>query len=246
MEEYIIRKIGGNKGIEDLIERTMEDYEKNEPTYFTPLSFDVFTQPYEDYVSEFNEKRDQFGRFDLENETEYYQEIKETAEYLYKDIDHKNPPPKEWIKEQEDRAVLFKGNPKIIYETSTLIFEFLEKQKVRTNKKKAGQKAIPKLSAEQYLLVSKDDKQRFLDRLKDKFKDEGKKEFCYLLIGLNELNLLNTESQKNVFEVITEYFGGGYGTYTNFNSHWTNPNNSDLLESTKKQIEDIKRINIIM
>lgn len=124
-------------------------------------------------------------------------------------------------------------------------FEMYLLEGCKENAKRAGRKPVKQLSAEQYLLVSDDDKQIFLDKLKIGFKDSEKKDFCYFLIGLDQLNLLNTTNQQNIFNSFSQYFGGDNGTYPNFHNHWKNPNDEKLLQSTKTEIMRIKNMNVI-
>lgn len=125
-------------------------------------------------------------------------------------------------------------------------FEMYLRNGCKENKKRAGRKAVKQLSAEQYLLVSDDHKQVFLDALKNKFKDSNKKTFCYFLVALHQLKYLNMENQQNVFNSFSKYFGKDYGSYSNFNIHWKNHNDKELLKTTKESIIAIKINNVIM
>lgn len=116
---------------------------------------------------------------------------------------------------------------------------------LKENKKKAGRNKDKVLSVEQYLLVSHDNKQVFLDKLKQGFEKKTKKEFCYFILGLNQLELLNMENEQNVFETFKKYFGGDCGSYSNFNTH-KSLNDKKLLDSTKDKIKTIKFSNAIM
>lgn len=121
----------------------------------------------------------------------------------------------------------------------------------KSNDKQAGRKKVGRrkdevLSAEQYLLVSDENKQVFLDKLKQGFEKADKKGFCYFIIALNQLGLLNMGNEKNVFETFSEYFGANYGAYSNFNIHHKNLNDKQLLDSTKAKIKTIKFNNAIM
>ncbi|MGO3183156.1 MAG: hypothetical protein ACTIJ9_10020 [Aequorivita sp.] len=143
------------------------------------------------------------------------------------------------------------GN-KFLYYTNLIAVEELIKFEMyllngcKENAKRAGQKPVEQLSADQYLLVSDNDKQFFLDKLKAGFKDATKKEFCYFLIGLHELNLLSTTNQQNMFYSFSQYFGGDNGSYPNFNKHWLNSNDNKLLDTTKVKIKNIKKVNVIL
>jgi len=110
---------------------------------------------------------------------------------------------------------------------------------------KIGRPAAVINEAHTYLLVQDDNKKIFLEKLKSTFQNLNPKEFVYLLISLQELNLLKVEHQSSVFNSFKNHFGGNYGTITNCNNHWRLKNDINLLKNTKKKINDIKFLNVI-
>lgn len=226
MEEYRTKIVTNNaKVVEEHLEKT---------SCKSPLSFDVYTQPYEDYVSEFNEKRAQFGRFDLENETEYYQWLKDVADYLYKGIDYKNPPHEMYIIEKEiEREILRDKNPRVIYEASTLILEFLEKQKVRTNKNKKDLKRELK-----DFFYNVEEKEDFLLELKEVFTIEYGIDFSILMWLLKDANILiiGNREFKRFHEVATIHFTQGIGTPQSINDNYKHSENDKKTYKSNIQI----------
>lgn len=141
---------------------------------------------------------------------------------------------------REVEGLNFKGDYEVLKDEYR---EYLQGWK--ENKKKAGRKSIPKKTAEAYLKVSEDNQSIFLDKLKQKFSKSDPKEFAYFIISLEDLELIEIDSQKNVFEAFEEAFGGHYGSESNFGNHYRSQNDKELLESTNKKITAIKKMNVI-
>jgi len=108
-----------------------------ETAHQSPLSFDVFTQNYDDYISEFNQKHNQIDNLIIDYELKLYCWLKDVANYVFRGIDYKDQRHKTFVDEQNIEAEMLKGkNPKKVYDNCFRIVEFLEQQ---SNKDKADE-----------------------------------------------------------------------------------------------------------
>ncbi|WP_417237380.1 hypothetical protein [Bizionia paragorgiae] len=122
-----------------------------------------------------------------------------------------------------------------------------ETQQIKSKKKnsKVGRPpAIPK-PAHKYLKVKEDNKEYFLEKLRDAFVNTPKG-FSYFLIALFEMGLLEVEYQNVVFQSFKNFYGGNCGTAQNFNKHWNNDKDKTLIKATKDKISSIKLKNVII
>lgn len=122
-------------GFKDIIEHYKET------SYTSPLSFDVFTQNHEDYISEFNQKCNELDKLTKQYELEYYSWLKDVSNYVFNGIDY-NKPPTDEVREllNIDAEILRKQNPKKVYENCFWIVDFLEQQKVKTSEPQQSEK----------------------------------------------------------------------------------------------------------
>ncbi|HUH35292.1 MAG TPA: hypothetical protein VL022_05615 [Moheibacter sp.] len=113
-------------------EKAMIEHYK-ETSYTSPLSFDVYTQNHNDYISEFYQKRNEIDKLTLQYELEYYRRLKDVAGYVFNGIDYKNPPTDE-VREllDIDVEILKNKNPKKVYDNCFWIVDFLEQQTAET------------------------------------------------------------------------------------------------------------------
>lgn len=197
LKPYLEKQLKNN-AVEKIIKKDIDSISdilesKKEETYVSPLKFDIFTQGYDEYIIEFKNNEPLVTKLILKYELDYYNFIKDIADYKFKGKDYKNPLPQEYYDEKEIEVSILEGlNAKKIFDNCFEIIDFLEQKNIEFEKQK------PKLT-------KSDPRINLVDLSNHRLKNEVCHEFDRLLIHFQENKYLIVNKDYKIYSAGISY-----------------------------------------